>query len=124
MYNINYKNIKANYGFFAIFLAMGMLFFIIFGYFTFGGVIKKIGKEGITECTNVEIETIYGDFTIARQKLSKYNLLPHYMMNMDREYNVNIIYYYGVETNLPELNNKRELVAEWNKIKIWVIKNS
>lgn len=61
MYNINYKNIKANYGFFAIFLAMGMLFFIIFGYFTFGGVIKKIGKEGITECTNVEIETIYGD---------------------------------------------------------------
>jgi DNA invertase Pin-like site-specific DNA recombinase len=73
---------------------------------------------------DVKIDTIYGDFTIARQKLSKYNLLPHYMMNMDREYNVNIIYYYGVETNLPELNNKRELVAEWNKIKIWVIKNS
>lgn len=61
MYNIDYKNIKAGYGFFAIFFTIGMILFLIFGYFTVGGVLKKIGKEGIAECTNVEIETIEGD---------------------------------------------------------------
>lgn len=61
MYNIDYKNIKANYGFFLIFLVMGLTFFIIFGYFAIGGVFKKIGKEGMAECINIEIETIRGD---------------------------------------------------------------
>ena len=61
MYNIDYKNIKAGYGFFAIFLAMGLLFFFVFGYFSWGGAIKKIGKDGIAECTKVDIETIDGD---------------------------------------------------------------
>lgn len=61
MYNIDYKNIKANYGFFAIFLAMGLLFFFVFGYFSWGGALKKIGKNGIAECTKIDIETIDGD---------------------------------------------------------------
>ena len=61
MYNIDYKNLKAGYSFFAIFLAMGMLFVIVFGYFSWGGAIKKIGKDGIAECIKVDIKTIDGE---------------------------------------------------------------
>lgn len=61
MYNIDYKNVKANYGMFGIFLAIGLIFFFVFGYFCVGGAIKKIGKYGTAECINVDIEQIYDD---------------------------------------------------------------
>ena len=61
MYNIDYKNVKANYKFFAIFFAIGMIFVLIFGYFCFGGLIKKLGKYGKADCSQVDIETFYDD---------------------------------------------------------------
>ena len=61
MYNVDYKNVKAGYGFFGIFLGVGLILFVAFGYFCVGGYIRKLGKYGTAECTKVDIEYIYDD---------------------------------------------------------------
>lgn len=45
MYNINFKNTKKGYLFGSIFFAVGVLFFIIFSWLTFNGIVKKYSLD-------------------------------------------------------------------------------
>lgn len=76
MYNINFKNTKKGYLFGGIFLAVGMLFLIIFLWLTFSGIVKKYSLDS-------SVEAIYIDQNCHTDSEGSYLCSP--------------IYYYEVE---------------------------
>lgn len=79
---------------------------------------KTLRKILITD-TEVKIETLFGEFTLPRQRVSNSNLLPHYWLNLDTNFNVNIIYYKGKKQEWPRLAEEKTLLADFGKLKIW-----
>ena len=59
VYNIDFKKIKFNKSFGLVFLCMGLLFFIIFGSISIGGIIKKNSLDASVKATNVEWKESY-----------------------------------------------------------------
>lgn len=82
-------------------------------------LIRKTVKHMYVYTDKLIIETFFGEFELPRQNISKYRLLPHYFMNMDNEYNINLIYYYGLEQLIPDVGWKTNLIADFGKLKIW-----
>jgi site-specific DNA recombinase len=88
-------------------------------------LIRKSIKQVLIHDKYVKIQTFFGEITLNRQKLSNFNLLPHYFMNMDKKYNVNLIYYYGLEQQMPFTPDvEKELIGDFGKMKIWYVKNT
>lgn len=85
-------------------------------------VINRIDvvKESVT------ITTIFGSFTLPRQILFKmYNTLPHYYFFPHKD-SMTVYYYMGEERAVmfnPDFKNKKhELIADWGRMKIYLIR--
>lgn len=57
MYNLDYKNVKKLGNFGLPFFWIGILFLLIFGYFMFGGMVKKARMDATVEAYRVEIHS-------------------------------------------------------------------
>lgn len=79
---------------------------------------KTLRKILITD-EEVKIETLWGEFTLPRQKVSNSNLLPHYWLNLDTNYDVHIIYYKGKKQDWPRPADEKTLLADFGKLKVW-----
>lgn len=78
MYDIKYKNLRKGSGFGSIFLIVGLLFFFIIGYITFGGIIKKASMD--TEVYAIEI-----DENCNRDSDGDYTCSPIYYYKVGKE---------------------------------------
>lgn len=57
MYKLDYNNVKKAGNFGLPFLLIGILFLVVFGYFMFGGMIKKTKMDATVEAYKVEINS-------------------------------------------------------------------
>jgi hypothetical protein len=80
---------------------------------------RKTLKRILITDAEIKIETMWGEFTLPRQKVSNSNLLPHYWLNLDKNFDVNIIYYKGVKQDWPRLAEDKTLLADFGKLKVW-----
>ena len=55
MYKIDYKNIKMNYGFYSIFLCIGLIFSVVFSIFMFSPNIKKMSLDGEVKASKIDL---------------------------------------------------------------------
>lgn len=84
-------------------------------------LLHKSIKEIHVFKTHVNIKTFYGELTLTRQHLNNFRLLPHYFMNIDSNYNINLIYYYGKERKYPDVYESKDLIADWGKMKVYYL---